>query len=89
METRVFDFEVDFGGNSNVVGFLVLRPPNGNGVVRYLDDFLAMGWRPIHWATIASDLTSVAKYRVVMQRRVKGMTGEVPPGLRVAAPPAD
>ncbi|MGH7736418.1 MAG: hypothetical protein ACREMP_00885 [Candidatus Tyrphobacter sp.] len=68
METRVFDFDVDFGTTGSVVGFLVLRSPNGNGVVRYLDDFLAIGWRPIHWSTIASEITSVAKYRVVMQR---------------------
>ena len=83
METRVFDFEVDFGGAGNVVGLLVLRPPNGNGVVRYLDEFLAMGWRPIHWSTIASEMTSVAKYRVVMQRNKKASVGEVSPRRKV------
>ena len=78
METRVFDFEVDFGAGGNVVGFLVLRPPNGNGLVRYLDEFLAIGWRPIHWATISSEVTAVARYRVVMQRLKKGSNGEIP-----------
>lgn len=76
METRVFDFDVDFGGAANVVGVLVLRIPGVDGVVRYLDDLLAAGWRPIHWSTLSSEMSSVAKYRVVMQRKkVQGMTG--------------
>lgn len=70
METRIFDFDVDFNGPGDVIGHLVLRPPNGNGLIRYFDEILAMGWRPIHWTTLPSELTTVAKYRVVMQRGV-------------------
>lgn len=78
METRVFDFDVDFGATGNVVGLLVLRLPGVDTAVRSMDDFLAAGWRPVHWTTLASEMSSVAKYRVVMQR-ARISTGDVEP----------
>jgi hypothetical protein len=78
VETRVFDFEVDFGAAGNVVGLLVLRVPGVDRVSRSMDDLLAAGWRPVHWTTLPSEMSSVAKYRVVMQR-ARASTGDVEP----------
>lgn len=78
METRVFDFDVDFGAVGNVVGLLVLRLPGIDSPTRSMDDLLAAGWRPLHWTTLSSEMSSVAKYRVIMQR-TRASTGDVEP----------
>lgn len=79
METRVFDFDVDFGTAGSMIGHLVLRLPGTNTLVRSLDDFIAAGWIPIHWTTLPSEMTHVARYRVIMQRERRSMVaGSVP-----------
>jgi hypothetical protein len=80
METRVFDLEVEFGNAGNSVGVLVLRPPAGTGEPRSFDDLRAMGWNPIHWSTLPSKMTAVAKYRVVMERAARERAGGIPLG---------
>lgn len=63
METRVFVF--DMMGPDR----LAEQPRGGSGTIKYLDDYRAEGWRPIHWDDISPASAQIIRYRVIMERQ--------------------